>query len=237
MKIFIALFLSCILSSPSWAYLTSTKIAVTKTSSSSGVSSTSQDSDVTDIVASGNVGIGSTTPQGNLDVPGTICFSHSCLSAWPAGGSQTSGTNMLFGNGTGGYTNVAGSGTVGGNVGIGSSNPGQKLDVQGTVRATSFTGQSGHGLFGSWTSASACLGTPCQAATDGFVIAYTITGTTSTAEILTDSSNPPTTVRAADTLNNASFRWLGCPVRKGDWYEITQSASDLTAEYWLPVGS
>lgn len=110
MKKLIITILFFTLTSPSWAYLTAGKVAVTATSSSAGVSSTSQDSSISQNLSSGNVGIGSTSPGGSLDVPGTICFSHSCLSSWPAGGSQTSGSSILAGNGTGGFTNVTASG-------------------------------------------------------------------------------------------------------------------------------
>ena len=48
MRILFLIILSLMLNGYSWAYLTAGKIAVTATSSSSGVPSTSQDSDITD---------------------------------------------------------------------------------------------------------------------------------------------------------------------------------------------
>jgi hypothetical protein len=105
--------------SSSWAYLTAGKIAVTATSSSSGVPSTSQDSDITDtkgssvavgvpVAVTGNVNI-----TGNYQVNGTPI---SATSNWNQSGSTIN------------YT--------AGNVGIGSITPGQILDVQGTARMT-----------------------------------------------------------------------------------------------------
>jgi len=80
------------------------------------------------IDAKGNVGIGSTTPNGLLDVEGTL--------GNPAVFYATSSTSNV-------------------NVGIGSFNPGQKLDVTGTVRATAFIG-NGSALTGiggmQWTT-------------------------------------------------------------------------------------
>lgn len=106
----------------------------------------------------GNVGINSATPGQSLDVQGTIRMtgfnrsgstganyvltdvSGTNNGTWaPAtSGSSTSGSNMLFGNGSGGFTNVSGSSTDGTNVGINSASPGQRLDIQGTIRTTAF---------------------------------------------------------------------------------------------------
>jgi hypothetical protein len=105
-KILLSLFLSLLMVNPSWAYLTAGKIAVTATSSSSGVSSTSQDSDITDI-------LGTSVTSGVVTYVPELCLNNVCESAWPSGGSQTTGSNLLFGNGSGGYTNVSGTSTNG----------------------------------------------------------------------------------------------------------------------------
>ena len=98
-KILLSLIFSIFFTCPVWAYLTATKIAVTATSSSAGVSSTSEDSDCTDIL-----GVSLTCPvQANFP---QICLNGVCETAWPSGGSQTTGSSMLAGNGSGGYTNV-----------------------------------------------------------------------------------------------------------------------------------
>ncbi|MCB0378281.1 MAG: tail fiber domain-containing protein, partial [Bdellovibrionales bacterium] len=79
------------------------------------------------IDSSGNVGIGTTTPAGTLDVgPSgkTICLNGTCRSTWPSG----SGTGAFTDGGTKAYY-------TGGNVGIGTTNPGSILDLIGNVTA------------------------------------------------------------------------------------------------------
>lgn len=67
---------------------------------------------------SANVGIGSASPSGSLDVgTGTICLNHTCNSTWPTGGGAG---NWLINNvGIGTYQNV----------GIGTINPSTSLQV------------------------------------------------------------------------------------------------------------
>ena len=116
------------LSGNAWA-LTSQYVPVTNQGSNgSGQSPTFQNSDIFDNVSTHNVGIGTSIPAGNLDMgsSGSICLGGVCDAVWPAGGAQLW---SLVGAGPRiNYTS---------NVGIGSSNPGQLLDVGGTVRATS----------------------------------------------------------------------------------------------------
>ena len=121
------------------------------------------------LFTAGNIGINSAQPGQMLDVMGTARMTGFQLNLAPltngnvlvennvgvgtwmpastlsiSGGSSTSGTNMLFGNGSGGFTNVSNTATDGTNVGIGSATPGQLLDVQGTTRTKNFT-LSGNG--------------------------------------------------------------------------------------------
>jgi hypothetical protein len=89
------------------------------------------------INSSGNVGIGTTTPQVKLHVIGDIlssnkvtanqfCIGNSCLNQWPSQAAQywtLSGNNL--------YTS-----STNWNVGIGTNNPQAKLDVVGEIKTT-----------------------------------------------------------------------------------------------------
>jgi len=97
------------------------------------------------IVATGSVGIGTTTPQGKLDVVGGFvrsdtgfCIGTSCITSWPGGGGVSgSGTTNYIAKWTGstslGNSIIYDNGT---NVGIGTTAPGQKLTVAGNIDVT-----------------------------------------------------------------------------------------------------
>jgi len=96
MRILLSIILTLMVSVPAWATLTANVIPVAKTS---GSTPALQNSDVTDVP-----GISLTSAVVTY-VP-QLCLNNVCETAWPAGGSQTTGSSLLAGNGSGGYTNV-----------------------------------------------------------------------------------------------------------------------------------
>lgn len=84
---------------------------------------------------------------------------------------------------------------------------------------------------GSWLSRS--VTTIYQAATDGFVVAYTVDGS-ATATIYSDSSSTPTIIRGQYVSNGSFIGVPFCiPVKRGDYWEATGNFSTI---YWLPLG-
>jgi len=95
--------------------------------------------------------------------------------------------------------------------------------------------------FGAWVAKSA--DTVYQAATDGFVVAsgqgY---GEGDQGLFLyTDSSNPPTTLRAKDGGSGSGTtsvkECVMSPVKKNDYYKIVNNTGAAVTVYWIPLGS
>lgn len=99
----------------------------------------------------------------------------------------------------------------------------------------------------SWQSKS--TGTVIQAPCDGFVVAgftfsFTGGGAAPLVQILSDTSNPPVTLRLQTIWNvtiGSSRLPMTCPIRKGDFYEIvlTPGAGTVsvdTGPFWVPLG-
>lgn len=110
------------------------------------------------VFSGNNVGISSLSPGQNLDVGGTVRTINFTMSGqtpvsgyvltasdsagdtyWASITNQTTGTNLLAGNGSGGFTNVTNSGVSGANVGIGTSTSlNAALEVNGNVGIGTF---------------------------------------------------------------------------------------------------
>jgi hypothetical protein len=87
------------------------------------------------LTVSGNVGIGTTTPSTKLDVNGTVK-----ATSFQGDGSTLEGLVRKTGDTMTGPLTIQNGLTVSGNVGIGTTTPSTKLDVNGTIKATSFQG-------------------------------------------------------------------------------------------------
>ena len=187
----------------------------------------------------GSVGIGTTLPGQKLTVVGTIESTSGGIK-FPDGTIQTTagGGGGLGGGGTVNYVGkFTGTGTVGNsqifdngtNVGIGTASPAWKFDVRnGQINAsgglcintdckTSWSQAYPPGLSG-WNGKP--VDTVSQALTDGFVIVITHHYAGGITQILSDSTNPPTTVRAKSSTGSGTTEFgttLTVPIRKNDY--------------------
>ncbi|MFN8155082.1 MAG: tail fiber domain-containing protein [Bacteroidia bacterium] len=115
--------------------------------------------------SSGNIGIGTTTPSAKLDVAGTVKIADGTqgagkvltsdangLATWTTPTGLPSGAaagNTPYWNGTAWVTNNSNVYNNGGNVGVGTTTPTTKLDVNGTIRTskTAPIGQQGSSIW------------------------------------------------------------------------------------------
>ncbi len=97
-------------------------------------------------------------------------------------------------------------------------------------------------VLGTWGNATAD-GAAHQVTTDGFLVGYATNagGNALDVVVYTDSSNPPTTVRAnphnPTTTAGSILGWC-VPVKKSDYYKISPAGgTTVTAAYFLPFGN
>jgi len=93
---------------------------------------------------------------------------------------------------------------------------------------------------GSWVSKS--FDTVYQAATDGHVVCYISVDNGDRFQLLTDSSNPPGTVRGELETGSGTTAFRGSmssPVKKNDYYKvaIVSGAVGTSAMYFIPQGA
>jgi cell division protein FtsL len=87
---------------------------------------------------------------------------------------------------------------------------------------------------GAWQSKD--VNTVYYTNTDGFVVAFGYSpGTYIRVSGLTDSSNPPSTIRAVDDGRGLNHASIAMPVRKGDYWKVTGGSNVII--YWIPLGN
>jgi len=114
---------------------------------------------------------------------------------------------------------------------------GSVLKSNGTGATPSFQAITTMSGFGTWTAKSS--GTSYLAATDGILTVEVVdAGSGSYATILTDGSNPPTTVRGRPGANSSGSNVAmgSCPVKKNDYYKVnfTTGGDGTCTIFWLP---
>ena len=106
------------------------------------------------------------------------------------------------------------------------------LDVTGAV-----TIDGACTIFGAWSDKSGGYGNQ-QAASDGFVCAWSYGSPNANIVGYTDSSATPTTVVAHQSLddqNDVGRAYIMFPVKKDDYWKITITGT-LGAANWIPLG-
>ncbi len=205
------------------------------------------------INASGNVGIGTSNPTSNLEVIGNIsadefCVGGDCITTWPSGGS--------------GYWSKSGDDNISymdGNVGIGTTTPGEKLYVVGNINATGIIcdsngciGDGGGMAFGVWndldnggTADTVSEGEIYTAATDGIVVAHTTRpGRSGASPTRFRIESPVGTIRTQqqeDNQGNNQYLGVTSPVKMGDTWTVIVSGNAVSGGedyvYWIPIVS
>ena len=208
---------------------------------------------------SGNVGIGTASPGGKLEIKGGHLRINSAASTVSYLTFNVDGAYDNTSIGVAGASNDLVTGTVAGdlavrahqsqklhlgitsvnpaltisvgNVGIGTPAPSATLEVKGTMK-----------IFGAWQSRS--NNTVYQAETDGFVIASVSSANgTPRVEGYTDASNPPSILRVIDGVwaggGSTEAGDISLPVLKGDYWKVVITDSGYPQTnliWWMPLG-
>ena len=93
-------------------------------------------------------------------------------------------------------------------------------------------------VLGTWESK--VKNTVYQAPTDGFLITTVFSngGGLGIATIKTDSSSSPTTIRArVEASRSGAYQSVTVPIRKGDYYEVTEDNGTVSSIDWMPLGT
>jgi len=221
--------------------------------------------------SSGNVGIGTVGPLGRLDVVTAQGFGLGAgLEASRAVFRRLGGGNGGVGLGgwnddgviqsadwtSGGIASDLLINPSGGNVGIGTDNPGYNLDVTGDINFSGdlyqnevlFSGGGGASgpPLGNWDSTMS-FNTNYLAPTDGIVIAYYYANPSASAGRIcgyTDNTTAPTTLITCDSGDNIVGTWpapygsFTMPVKQGDYWRVTRTnllGSSGGNVNWIPL--
>lgn len=207
MKKLLPLIFLILISVPAWAYLTAGKVSVVATSSSSGVPSTSKDSDISDNGSAVTMAV-PVAVTGNVNITGTYQVNGTPISA-------TSNWNQV--GSTINYT--------AGNVGIGLISPGQSLDVVGTVRSSYLIGSNGVSFPYVKVSETETSGTSGGTATSGSWITRVLnTKDSDTGSIASITSNQ-VTLPAGTYLFKASAPFIVSSFAQIRLYNVTTSTA------------
>ena len=77
-----------------------------------------------------------------------------------------------------------------------------------------------------------------QVQSDGFLTAFHSAKQIIDARILSDSSNPPTTVIARSISDNGGHNHpITVPIRKDDYWKATKGIRNLDTIFWVPIGT
>lgn len=109
-----------------------------------------------------------------------------------------------------------------------------------TANAIAALAPSSSSPLGSWASKS--VNTEYEAEADGFVLFTAEKDNYNAVGYMrgyTDSSSPPTTIRAIhnQASSSGSQFTIMFPVKKGDYWKVTQNNTKSEVVYWIPMGS